>query len=72
MGQHTRTYLRIPRVRDGVYLGAVLRGAIAAVYCIAYLRATSVPEGQEVKPFSPSELAEVRRKFSGVITFKDQ
>jgi quercetin dioxygenase-like cupin family protein len=37
-----------------------------------YLRATSVPEGQEVKPFSPKELAEIRQKFKGVITFKDE
>ena len=37
-----------------------------------YLRATSVPEGQEVKPFSPKELAEVREKFKGVITFKEE
>lgn len=37
-----------------------------------YLRATSVPEGQEVTPFSPKELAEVRQKFKGVITFKDE
>lgn len=37
-----------------------------------YLRATSVPEGQEVIPFTPKELAEVRQKFKGVITFKDE
>ena len=37
-----------------------------------YLRATSVPEGQEVEPFSPSELTEVRRKFRAYITFKDE
>jgi quercetin dioxygenase-like cupin family protein len=37
-----------------------------------YLRATSVPEGQEVKPFSPDELKEVRRKYSKYITFRDE
>lgn len=37
-----------------------------------YLRATSVPEGQEVKPFSPSELVEIRRKFKTYIIFKDE
>ena len=37
-----------------------------------YLRATSVPDGEEVKPFTPKELAEVRQKFKGVITFKDE
>jgi quercetin dioxygenase-like cupin family protein len=37
-----------------------------------YLRATSVPEGQEVIPFTPKELAEIRQKFKGVITFKDE
>jgi mannose-6-phosphate isomerase-like protein (cupin superfamily) len=37
-----------------------------------YLRATSVPEGQPVVAFTPSELAEVRNRFKGVITFKDQ
>lgn len=36
-----------------------------------YLRATSVPEGQEVKPFSPIELAEIRQKFKEYIIFKD-
>ena len=36
-----------------------------------YLRATSVPEGQEVIPFTPKELNEIRQKFKGVITFKD-
>ena len=36
-----------------------------------YLRATSVPEGQEVTPFSPSELAEIRREFQLYITFKE-
>lgn len=37
-----------------------------------YLRATSVPEGQQVVPFTPAELAEIRKRFNGVITFKDQ
>ena len=37
-----------------------------------YLRATSVPEGQPVIAFTASELAEVRERFKGVITFKDQ
>jgi quercetin dioxygenase-like cupin family protein len=37
-----------------------------------YLRATSVPEGHEVKPFTPSELAEIRRKFKAYIVFKDE
>ncbi len=37
-----------------------------------YLRATSVPEGQEVKPFSASELAEIRQKFKAFITFKEK
>jgi quercetin dioxygenase-like cupin family protein len=37
-----------------------------------YLRATSVPEGQQVIPFTAKELAEVRRRFKGVITFKDE
>lgn len=36
-----------------------------------YLRATSVPEGREVVPLTPKELAEVREKFKGVITFKE-
>jgi quercetin dioxygenase-like cupin family protein len=35
-----------------------------------YLRATSVPEGQPVTPLSPTELAEIRKKFAGHITFK--
>ena len=37
-----------------------------------YLRATSVPEGQVVTPFSPSELAEVRQKYRPYITFKEE
>jgi hypothetical protein len=37
-----------------------------------YLRVTSVPEGQEVKPFSPSEEAEIRRRFKAYIIFKDE
>jgi quercetin dioxygenase-like cupin family protein len=37
-----------------------------------YLRATSVPEGQAVKPFTPTELAEVRRKYKDYITFKEE
>ena len=37
-----------------------------------YLRATSVPEGNEVIPFTSQELARIREKFKGVITFKDQ
>lgn len=37
-----------------------------------YLRATSVPEGQEVIPFTPRELADIRKKFNGVITFKEE
>ena len=37
-----------------------------------YLRATSVPEGQEVKPFSPDELREIRQKYQAHIAFKDQ
>jgi hypothetical protein len=35
-------------------------------------RTESVHEGQEVKPFSPSELAEVRRRFKEVITLQDE
>ncbi len=42
----------------------------AALGYDTYLRATSVPEGHEVEPFSPSELAEVRRKYRAYITFK--
>ena len=37
-----------------------------------YLRATSVPEGLEVKPFSPDELREIRQKYQAHIAFKDQ
>jgi hypothetical protein len=37
-----------------------------------YLRATSVPEGQEVKPLSAEETATIRRQFKGAITFKDE
>jgi quercetin dioxygenase-like cupin family protein len=37
-----------------------------------YLRATSVPEGKEVKPFSPDELKEIRQKYQAHIAFKDQ
>jgi quercetin dioxygenase-like cupin family protein len=37
-----------------------------------YLRATSVPEGKEVKPFSPDELREIRQKYQAHIAFKDQ
>ena len=37
-----------------------------------YLRATSVPEGQDVKPFSPDELREIRQKYQAHIAFKDQ
>jgi quercetin dioxygenase-like cupin family protein len=37
-----------------------------------YLRATSVPEGQEVTPLSPRELAEIRREFQPYITFKEE
>ena len=37
-----------------------------------YLRATSVPEGSEVKPFSPDELREIRQKYQAHIAFKDQ
>lgn len=37
-----------------------------------YLRATSVPEGQEVKPFTPDELREIRQKYQAHIAFKDQ
>ena len=36
-----------------------------------YLHATSVPEGQKVVPFTAKELAEIREKFKGVITFKE-
>jgi quercetin dioxygenase-like cupin family protein len=37
-----------------------------------YFRATSVPEGQKVTPFSPAELAEIRKKFADHITFEKQ
>ena len=37
-----------------------------------YLRATSVPEGQQVTPLSPRELAEIRQKFQPSITFKEE
>lgn len=37
-----------------------------------YLRATSVPEGQEVIPFTPQQLADIRKKYKDVITFKDK
>jgi hypothetical protein len=37
-----------------------------------YLGVTSVPEGQEVKPFSASELAQIRQRFKGAITFTEQ
>ena len=37
-----------------------------------YLRATSVPEGQEARPFSPDELREIRKKYQAHIAFKDQ
>ena len=37
-----------------------------------YLRATSVPEGQQATPFSPSELAEIRQRFQPYITFKEK
>ena len=37
-----------------------------------YLRATSVPEGREVKPFTPDELKEIRQKYQAHIAFKDQ
>jgi quercetin dioxygenase-like cupin family protein len=37
-----------------------------------YLRATSVPEGQQVAPLSPRELAEIRQKFQPYITFKEE
>ena len=37
-----------------------------------YLRATSVPEGKEVRPFSPDELREIRQKYQAHIAFKDQ
>jgi quercetin dioxygenase-like cupin family protein len=37
-----------------------------------YLRATSVPEGQQVTPLSPRELAEIRQKFQPDITFKEE
>jgi hypothetical protein len=37
-----------------------------------YLRATSVPEGQEVKPFTPDELRKIRQKYQAHIAFKDQ
>jgi quercetin dioxygenase-like cupin family protein len=36
-----------------------------------YLRATSVPEGQEAKPFTPDELREVREKYQTHIGFRD-
>jgi quercetin dioxygenase-like cupin family protein len=36
-----------------------------------YLRATSVPEGQEAKPFTPDELREVRQKYQTHIGFRD-
>ena len=36
-----------------------------------YLRATSVPEGREVKPFTPDELKEIRQKYQAHIAFKD-
>ena len=37
-----------------------------------YLRATSVPEGKEVKPFTSDELREIRQKYQAHIAFKDQ
>jgi quercetin dioxygenase-like cupin family protein len=37
-----------------------------------YLRATSVPEGQQVTPLSPRELAEIRQMFQPYITFKEE
>jgi len=37
-----------------------------------YLRATSVPEGQPVKPFTPDELKQIRQKYQAHIRFKDQ
>ena len=37
-----------------------------------YLRATSVPEGQDVTPLTPEELAAIRKKFADHITFKQQ
>ena len=36
-----------------------------------YFQATSVPEGQAVTPFPPDELARVRKRFQGVIEFKE-
>jgi quercetin dioxygenase-like cupin family protein len=37
-----------------------------------YLRATSVPEGEKIIPFTPSELAEIRRRFKEYIIFRDE
>jgi hypothetical protein len=37
-----------------------------------YLRATSVPEGEPVKPLSSEEQAAIRRKFKAHIFFKEQ
>ena len=37
-----------------------------------YLRATSVPEGQEVKPLTPEELKEIRQKYQAHIAFRDR
>lgn len=36
-----------------------------------YLRATSIPEGQPVIPFTPVELAAVRQQYKDYIVFKD-
>jgi hypothetical protein len=43
-----RTYLKIPRVRDGVYLGAVLDGARRRV-----LYVHKVSDGDEMPPNRP-------------------
>jgi quercetin dioxygenase-like cupin family protein len=49
---------------------AVMGGFSAPGYH-KYFAATSVPAGQAVVPFSPSELREVRERFSNVIVFKE-
>jgi mannose-6-phosphate isomerase-like protein (cupin superfamily) len=46
-------------------------GVFSAPGYHTYFAATSVPDGQPVVPFSPSELREVRERFKNVIVFKE-
>jgi quercetin dioxygenase-like cupin family protein len=46
-------------------------GVFSAPGYHTYFAATSVPAGQAVVPFSPSELRDVRERFKNVIVFKE-